>query len=170
MSTESLKKINHKILTAITMKKLIIAFMLTTTGFFVNTSLSYAQDRIEYEYDAAGNRLGRTIIMSNRARSNNDMQESEPAPTASYVDVIDGQTTVTIYPNPTQGLLKIDIDNMPENNQSSIRIYDINGKMLLLKSNVENSTEIDLSSQSSGVYLLKINLSGKTTTWKIIKQ
>jgi len=154
------------------MKQQIIAFILVTIGiFFVNAPLSYAQGEITYTYDAAGNRLGRTIMMSpvRQARAIDTMEEAESGTTEpiAYMDIID-KTAITIYPNPTQGHLTIDIDNIPE--ESSIRIYDMNGKILLQKSNIENSTEIDLSSQSSGSYILRIDLSGKTSTWKIIKQ
>ena len=160
------------------MKQQILAFILATTGIFANVPLSHAQGTITYTYDAAGNRLGRTIIMpsANRARAIDTMEEAEYSAAEydtteliSYMDVI-GTTAVVIYPNPTRGHLTIDIDNMPENSQSSIRIYDMSGRMLLQKSNIDSSTELDLSNQSSGTYILRISLSGKTSTWKILKQ
>jgi len=159
------------------MKQQLLAFILATTGVFVNVPLSHAQGgEITYTYDAAGNRLGRVIELfsANRARATIEEAEYDTAEYSatepiSYMDVI-GKTAVVIYPNPTRGHLTIDIDNMPENSQSSIRIYDMRGRMLLQKSNIDNSTQLDLSNQSPGAYILRINLSGKTSTWKILKQ
>jgi flagellar basal body-associated protein FliL len=149
------------------MKKII--FLLTIICIFSNSALLYSQNRIEYTYDEAGNRIGRRVIVMtppSQAKSKNNMQDAEIMP---YIDVM-GETAINIYPNPTRGFLKIDIDNMPEDNQANIGIYDLNGRMLLQKPDVKNSTELDLSNQFPGTYILKISLSGKTSTWKIIKQ
>jgi len=76
---------------------------------------------------------------------------------------------ITIYPNPTIGLVTVEI-SIREKDLARIVIYDIKGKLLLEYKNVSSITEIDLSNKPSGTYLLKIFIDNKPTTWKIIKQ
>ena len=139
--------------------KLTILILLT-----LSTIVRLQAQQVTYAYDAAGNRISRTIIMQQQARERNQPEEN-----TSHTDKL-GEASVTIYPNPTQGLLKVNIDNMPEDSQGRIQVFDLNGQMLMQKTDIDYSTDVDLSSQSPGTYILKITLSDKTTTWKIIKQ
>ncbi|MFM2394581.1 MAG: hypothetical protein RLZZ546_2563, partial [Bacteroidota bacterium] len=75
---------------------------------------------------------------------------------------------IIISPNPNNGVFKI---NVPQGKTYSLIVYDIQGKKIHeeLSINTEQKN-IDLTKQSSGVYLLKIDLEGKLFTKKIIKQ
>jgi len=69
---------------------------------------------------------------------------------------------VTIYPNPTNGLLTI----KTENSITKIEVYSVLGKKLLQKL---NNKSIDLNHLKSGVYLIKIYSNKNIITKKIIK-
>lgn len=77
-------------------------------------------------------------------------------------------TTLTLYPNPVSNLLSI---TGMENN-STINIYDVTGKLVISKNNLAN-TSYSLSTESlnSGVYFVSINSDNTPTkTIKIIKE
>ncbi len=66
---------------------------------------------------------------------------------------------VTLYPNPSEGELKIQISKYDGN--VTLQVVDLNGRLVLEQSNVDFSTEkvINLDSLQSGMYIVK--LSGK---------
>lgn len=74
---------------------------------------------------------------------------------------------ITISPNPTKG--NIEIAN-PAKIQGKAKVYDLSGKILFEKS-LTQTTEFDLSSYASGVYLVKVYNESETEiyTQKIIK-
>lgn len=67
---------------------------------------------------------------------------------------------VSIYPNPTSGLVRIEVKN---GDYSGGEVYSMQGTRVT----TFDSDEVDMSSQPSGVYLLRIN--GSNKMYKIIK-
>jgi len=65
---------------------------------------------------------------------------------------------INIYPNPTTGLIKLDIPS--EMQVSSIEVHDLSGRNILKKSYTENPSEIDLTGNPPGVYILRIYHNG----------
>lgn len=66
-------------------------------------------------------------------------------------------TKVSVYPNPSEGELKFNINN---NGNYQANIYDLSGRMALSTS-AENGTTIQLSDLNIGTYLLElVNLEG----------
>ena len=75
---------------------------------------------------------------------------------------------IIISPNPNNGVFKI---NVPQGKTYSLIVYDIQGKKIHEELSINTEQQnIDLTKQSSGVYLLKIDIDGKLFTKKIIKQ
>jgi hypothetical protein len=145
-------------------RKRIIGFMtILCTCLFVNT---YAE-RIMYAYDDAGNRISRNseIIMessSGQLRSETGIETFEETLP---------ELKISIYPNPTHGILKVDISGkeIPENAQ--IDLYTINGILIEQWRNISVSNTIDISSHPLGNYLMRIVLdSNNVSNWKIIKK
>ncbi|MFT5860722.1 MAG: hypothetical protein ACI865_002836 [Flavobacteriaceae bacterium] len=85
---------------------------------------------------------------------------------ADYYDVL------SISPNPTKGTTKI-VFNCYDKGESLFKLYDSSGN--LLKEKVidclpgANHIEIDLSTQSSGIYMVTLNTNHKSYSEKIIK-
>ena len=71
----------------------------------------------------------------------------------------------TIYPNPTNSILFIEFTKF---SNIKIEILDLNGRVIQTQSS-ENSTSVDTSGLSSGVYLIKITTPENSGTLKIIK-
>jgi hypothetical protein len=82
----------------------------------------------------------------------------------------DSEIATLVYPNPSKGVLKIDVSNMPLNSNNELRIYDLNGTELLVKRNFDNYSEIDISHLKNGIYILRIQINQKLFDWKVIKE
>ena len=79
----------------------------------------------------------------------------------------------TIYPNPTNGKVTIQLSGKDYNLTNSINIYSVNGS-LVNRINIKNPTnqmELEISNMSSGTYFIHMHFTnGTTTTEQIIKK
>ena len=88
-----------------------------------------------------------------------------------YEKTIDNTIKPMVYPNPVSNTLfmrtsRLDMKNVP------VEIYDLAGKLILSKiyNSRDNTIQMDLSSITSGFFILKIETPEKTYNYKIIKQ
>jgi hypothetical protein len=58
---------------------------------------------------------------------------------------------------------------MPLNSISELRLYDLSGNEIVMKKNIENHTEIDITRFIDGIYILRVKINEKTFDWKVIK-
>lgn len=136
------------------------------------TLLCAAQSSVThiYEYDIAGNRILRTIITLRKAVSSNEDTLSSAIPDFTedvhYLETI-GQNQVTVYPNPTKGLVTLQFENPIK---GFFHLKDLSGKIISEGSISSETTSFNLSQYRNGMYLLILTIEGKTETWKIIKQ
>jgi YbbR domain-containing protein len=70
---------------------------------------------------------------------------------------------VILYPNPTSGLLHIDSDQAVE----KIEVYDLLGREVIASG---SETQVDLSTLSSGVYLVKVHVENEVHVRKVLKE
>ena len=124
-----------------------------------------SQDKVSYRYDAAGNRISRTIIFSSKS-SPTPVKEEQPV---VYSEMLSG-IELKIYPNPTEGLLQVEIRNLPKDKPANIWIYDLSGKLISSFKDVGDNVSIDISSQPAGMYVMRIVAGEQRTEWKIIKK
>ncbi len=81
--------------------------------------------------------------------------------TATYDNIIQN---CMIYPNPTDGLIKFNGDNI-----CAVEVYDILGNKIIIE-HFNDDASIDLSNLTAGIYLIKTtDRNGTTNTEKIIK-
>jgi hypothetical protein len=83
-------------------------------------------------------------------------------------DTFTNNKNVSIYPNPVKDNLNINIKDFSD--EVSVKIIDINGREVFNKNinNFNTSNTLDLSSFSSGIYVLKLSGEGLNYTEKII--
>jgi hypothetical protein len=75
---------------------------------------------------------------------------------------------VRIYPNPTNGMVNI---NLGSNNSTvNYSISSIEGKVVETGKTSTNNITVDLSNESKGVYFIRINTENISTVHKLIKQ
>ncbi len=127
---------------------------------------SFAQGRIEYSYDASGNRIKREIVMPvPKAKA----KQSLASGAQTFTDVLRNHT-VRIYPNPTEGALQISISGLTDTDNCSLSIYTSQGARVMTENVNADRADINISNQPAGVYLLRITINDHSSTWKIIKK
>jgi len=125
---------------------------------------------IEFTYDPGGNRTSRTLIVEKmmHGESKSGLM-SESGSEIKATDLDNREMTVIIYPNPSRGLLNIEIINMPSEAKNELSIYDLNGTRLLIKKDFVTPSEVDISRFRDGVYIMRIKINKSVSDWKIIK-
>lgn len=138
------------------MKKLIfvICCLLVTTAV-------YSQQYLSYEYDDAGNRISRTIFLGSKSAA--VQQQEEIKETIAMQEI-------KIYPNPVESILSVSVTGFDNTISGEYFIYNLTGGLLERDKITSEHTTLDLSSFSSGTYLLQILINGEKTVWKIIKE
>jgi len=129
-----------------------------------------------FTYDASGNRTSRNTIRLNAfseeavsVMSAMEMPQNNEVLKHFYTDSLN-ESDVVIFPNPTRGALAVEILNMNPDVAHHITVLSVRGLVVFRKDNVMNFTEIDLSAQPRGVYLLRISAQDRFITWRIIKE
>lgn len=122
-------------------------------------------DRVTYSYDASGNRTdSQREIVFTRGASN-----SKSAQSKKYLDSL-SLARISIYPNPTEGDLRIDIIGIEDFNDTELTLRSLNGSVLEHIQPLDITNEMDLTNYADGIYLVIIKLKDQSTTWKIIKK
>ena len=135
---------------------------LVTVFLLLTPILLVGQNTIKYSYDAAGNRTERTIILATKSA----IVQSDTI----FTDQL-AERDIKIYPNPTDGFLKVEIGNTEGIKNCTITISAMNtGKQVKKIKATLPLTDIDVSNQPFGVYIMLIDIDGKYTSWKIIKR
>ena len=71
---------------------------------------------------------------------------------------------VKVYPNPTMGVFSIEVEEAQE---LDIEIYNLQGQKIYARKSHETMTQLDLSNQSRGMYLISISSETRRWTGKI---
>lgn len=75
-------------------------------------------------------------------------------------------TNITIFPNPSNGIYKIDTKE-----EVTLEVYDVIGKKITTKLCTIGTNELDITSFANGVYLINAtNANGSIKNYKLIKQ
>jgi|GEM_PF-6683012 hypothetical protein len=82
--------------------------------------------------------------------------------------IIKSENEVNIYPNPTNGIVRVDLKNVGLN--TLIQVYDSSGKLLKTRILVSKQTTLDLSDYPKGLYFIRILQDEEVITKQIIIQ
>jgi hypothetical protein len=99
-----------------------------------------------------------------------------PNDQANVLVIVDGSCDFTasidelandwnVYPNPTNSILNIEANGL----NGKIYLTDINGKVVIEQTDLNNQMQINLSELSTGMYYLVINQNGVLSTKHVIK-
>jgi hypothetical protein len=139
--------------------------------------MAQSQLVVQYDYDAAGNRILRKMIELSPQLAPPAPQDSTsslphsftPSPPACFVEKI-AQTEIKIYPNPTTEKITLEFSGsdgiLPS---TSLQLYSLSGQLLQTHTVHSATTAVSLAGLPKGTYMLKVNISGHSETWKIIK-
>ena len=115
---------------------------------------SYSSDFHAYIDGCGGQRIGQFPD-----------EEANVTDEPSGINVLEN---VNVYPNPTSGEFTVDLGN--NENESSIYVMDLTGRILYSNENTSQTTErFNLRDQESGIYLVKVISNGKVAVKKIVK-
>mgnify|MGYP002519002148 CR=1 FL=1 len=129
--------------------------------------LSFAQNRIGYTYDAAGNRVRREIVLAvPQARAS---QRALAVASRKFTDVMQGHT-VKISTDAAGGVLNVCILGLQSTDRCSLAVCTYQGMILLTEKIRGEVATVNISRQPAGVYLFRITLNDHAITWKIVKK
>ena len=141
-----------------------------TTAILLTASAFGA--KISYDYDKAGNRIKRWLVVEEITNTiEAEFRTSEKAEDAGAENEMrSDDVSVSVYPNPTIGVVTVDIPVLDESGSNTLHLYDAKGETVLSRKRLMNSNTIDFTNTPSGVYILKLNLGGSEKSYKIIKK
>ena len=148
-------------------KSVLVRWPLVLACLALLPAVSFAQGRIRYVYDAAGNRVRREATVSvqkSMARRQTVVSEEPMQPGMLR------ERSIKVGPNPTNGLLKASVSGIGENDECALYVYTPQGALILVKQMKDGGADIDISNCPAGVYLIKITVNNSSTTWKIVKK
>ncbi len=132
--------------------------------FFLPATL-FAQQTVEFEYDAAGNRVLRYLD----TKKSTDAEVDSLFKAGTITDKVTGDHLLKVYPNPTLGMINVEFMGISEGT-STYFITDQNGRQVMNGETKSLSNTIDITHQSRGVYYLVIKAPEIYQVYKIIKQ
>jgi hypothetical protein len=136
---------------------LLFCFLLTLTSGIAQT--------VAYDYDNAGNRISRKIVPLTTAQAAKKNPET-PVPVTEQL----GERKITVYPNPTQGALAVEITGGDAKDEIHLTLFGPQGTQLQNINATATITPVNLSSYPAGWYVLRIQAGMKETEFKIVKQ
>jgi YD repeat-containing protein len=150
------------------------ALLTTCLTLLLGLSASATQ-RIQYNYDAAGNRvLRKTAIQAfTQAKAEasiyDDAAQNAAAAHANTLEVVAPKAQITVYPNPTHGLLVVDIADSDRPAQALL--YDISGALVGQWAVSSGSNTLDIGRLLPGIYIVHV-VQGKESakSWRIVKK
>ena len=117
---------------------------------------------VNYYYDNAGNRVKREVTLP---------KKTAPMKNPSNISSeIIGDKEIKVFPNPTKGNLRIGIDRLDFDDMCSVKVFGLSGQLIFLSVINDTITDIDITSQPVGIYILIIELNNAESEWKIVKE
>ncbi len=126
---------------------------------FSNISLVKAQS-ISYSYDAGGNRISRSITVSQIRRKPTTKEEETAIAEALYEEV-------KVRVDSNGGSVVVEIAGLKSTDKCSASLFSLSGQLLRSLAVVSGRTVFDLNHYPDGVYIIHVTLNGKTDSWKV---
>jgi len=97
--------------------------------------------------------------------------ESAYEETTLSIEEVKFQSSIRVFPNPTTYLVSVDLSQLPKG-EYQLYLVDLNGKTVYNHTTKEVTAQIDMSTYSTGTYVLKLQTlnTQKVETFKIIKK
>jgi YD repeat-containing protein len=150
-----------------------IKILLTFCGICLCSILKvHSQTKISYEYDDAGNRIERVIVIDKLSIlepfPEDDQRDNErQKPFEEQFN----QRKISIYPNPTKGNLAVNISGIDFNSTCKGLLYSMMGKKIIEFDIQSNTiTPVKMDHLSPGMYILILIIDKEKLSYKIVKQ
>jgi hypothetical protein len=146
--------------------------MLTVLFITLSFSTKVLAQSITFDYDDSGNcKLKYKTVVMARAQAKPINQKDQNPSDSTKNQISDfGDRKITLYPNPTKGVLTIEFAGEPFESGAEYRLTDLSGKLLMHGKFDYMWLSLDLSKLLPGTYMLHIQMDGKQDVWKILKE
>ncbi len=88
----------------------------------------------------------------------------------TVISANDFEEDITLYPNPSKGKLRINIESLVIDEKVEVLVTDAVGNFVFKKTYKENNFEIDISKESSGIYFVIVRTGTQILRKVIVKQ
>jgi YD repeat-containing protein len=144
-------------------------------GCFLLMQIAAQTFTYTYTYDASGNRIKRVCaqVKSLEGESIYDIEARSLKDSYTPAETFSGElgsSVITLYPNPTRGELVLRIHPLAAGSTGKITVIGLDGKQHLVITELYEYNDVDFTGLSRGVYILRLELNGKETTYEIIKE
>ena len=156
-----------------------------TLSFFILFSfstfgqLSLCPPAVQYDYDAAGNRIARdsfgpcktdgsdTVTTGN----NNEQLLSQQNDNRNLPLEEQQGFNISVYPNPTHGQLQVAAEQgfMGLGNKIA-GVYSLKGELIFQQNITSSNFTLDFTERATGYYIVRVLADGYSKEWKIQKQ
>ena len=122
-------------------------------------------------YTLTGLSPGTVYLVQVKARCHNGLM-SDPSPAISFATLPDGisdytlNNSVTLFPNPTSGVVQIKNEELRIKN---LEVYDVYGKLLNVMSVNDHTADLDLSGYAKGTYFVRVITEKGVVTKRVVK-
>ncbi len=120
---------------------------------------------VVFEYDNGGNRVRREALAAPQA---------QPQPAKALQEKPDASPMlpggISIGPNPTTGIVKVEITGFGTGSVASICVYNTSGQLLLTTKVTDPVTEINIDGRPDGVYIFNVETGKAKARSMIVKQ
>ena len=132
----------------------------------------------DFNYDDAGNMTKHTIVLwvSKTAPADDTTKVLEPEvefdeeqpPIEDHIL----SNKILIYPNPTRGLLRVQLDGYDPNRDGSAMVsaHSMVGVKVVERVLNEPTTTIDMSRHPAGIYILTVRIGEHARQWRVVKE
>ena len=141
-----------------------LLLLVLTFLFFFNVNV-FSQT-VSYTYDQAGNRISRKVVTLPPP----PQSAKQHVDSTSVEDVL-SERTIIIYPNPTRGALRVDI-NGGSDTEEELRIILYSGQGVQLYNSIVQPgiNPVDMTAYPKGWYILRVIAGEDKKDFKVIKE
>ena len=120
---------------------------------------------VVFEYDAAGNRILRTMLVKKLSEADSTLCHAE-----AHQNVGNQQMQeIMVYPNPTDGLVNVEF-SLPLKHNGTFTLSAING-ILIMQGNLTSTINmLNMKNLAKGAYILLVETDEVKEKFKIVKQ
>jgi len=138
--------------------------MLSGKNIFESPEFYRAEDSLAYFVKVKSDDIYKIVFTKYNNNNGRIYFYKEKLNSATGIEEVIGQSTVSVFPNPASSVLNILIPS----SAATLRVLDMSGRLLTETTATENLVQLNTSDFTPGVYLLQTILKGKSSVTKFI--